>query len=215
MDDDLHRFWTCPANGRLGDSAVKCTQHLVSVAAQEASSDPLLWLRGVAVNKFSCGDVEPPEPTALVQFLGLLRDCDKIEVPFVFTDGSGGSNSRDPRKRRVGFGFAAFEHASILSLSPYPVAAGFGTLPGPKQTVPRAELYAIIVIAKCTVGDVTVYTDHINHVNKFSRGEMACLCSELSDLWAVIFDVLRDRAGKFCLDYVPAHATLAKFHEMS
>ena len=58
-----------------------------------------------------------------------------------FGDGSGGDHSDDPILRRVGYSTIKLSS----NIAPYNLAVGlYGAMPGRRQTVPRAELYAVI-----------------------------------------------------------------------
>ena len=46
-----------------------------------------------------------------------------------------------------------------------------GTIGG-DQTVPAAELAAIISVVEYSSGDITIVTDHENHVESFSKGKI-------------------------------------------
>ena len=73
----------------------------------------------------------------------------------LFTDGSGGSFGSDPDVRRCGMGIAWLR-------GDYSLAGGaFAPIPGHRQTVPRAELWAVVVVAGMVrVGaHVTIVTD--------------------------------------------------------
>ena len=79
------------------------------------------------------------------------------------TDGSGGCRSNDPRLRRVGIGVCK---CSLSDDGIFSVHGGVScSLEGWKQTVPRAELRAIIFVLTPSSGYVIIYTDHINHVH--------------------------------------------------
>eukprot|EP00959_Pyramimonas_sp_CCMP1952_P131321 2745842-Pyramimonas_sp.AAC.1 len=59
----------------------------------------------------------------------------------VFTDGSGRTLIAWPEANRAGWGFAVMQRHRCKGLA-------FGPLPGHEQSVPRAELYAIIQVLK-------------------------------------------------------------------
>jgi hypothetical protein len=87
------------------------------------------------------------------------------EAPItICTDGSGGAQQHH-LLRRCGWGFAVYEGEKLLETWSAP-------LPGHHQTVPRAELYAIVQALESDHGqrgDVTLYTDHENHVKKIEK----------------------------------------------
>ena len=70
-----------------------------------------------------------------------------------------------------------------------------GALGGRRQTVPRAELNAILIAAKLelanghALGEVTVHTDHLPHVARFAQGRVAAINGGNGDLWAELFQV--------------------------
>ena len=68
---------------------------------------------------------------------------------FFFTDGSGGPLTSYPDQRRVAYGFVRVlpdgRRGVLMTPEGAPVLqAVVGALPGPKQTVPRGELMALL-----------------------------------------------------------------------
>ncbi len=47
VEDDIHTFWTCPANANITQYDVRSTQDMVEEAKTAAEAFPCLWLRGI------------------------------------------------------------------------------------------------------------------------------------------------------------------------
>ena len=91
----------------------------------------------------------------IVVSLLLVYPCMRIEVSpgiTAATDGSGGVYARDHRLRRCGFGF-------VLMYDLRPVAFVVGAMRNQSHTVPRAELTALIVLAKKTLGNLQAFVN--------------------------------------------------------
>ena len=71
-----------------------------------------------------------------------------------FSDGSGGAHSQDPRLRRVGWSIACLKQDAELK------EACHGSVPG-RQTVPRAELTALVVLAE-NINTAGVYEGRVD-----------------------------------------------------
>ena len=67
--------------------------------------------------------------------------CMTWQPDIYFSDGSGGVHSKDPRLRRVGWSIVRLDQDGELR------EACHGIVPG-KQTVPRAELVALLILAE-------------------------------------------------------------------
>ena len=62
IDNDIHRFWQCPANSLIDSVNISSTQYLTTLASSQHSIDPALWCRGVAVNYLDNPDNMSPKP---------------------------------------------------------------------------------------------------------------------------------------------------------
>ena len=73
----------------------------------------------------------------------------------------------------------------------------YGPLPGPIQTVPRAELYAICEALARTVGPIRIHTDHKPIVDGLLHGrEWARSPNRVNaDLWKRLWFLLDDIGG--------------------
>ena len=144
-----------------------------------------------------------PEPASdIIKLFGSFDTGDVLSGDF-YTDGAGGKYSTDPRIRRVGFGAAQVGRSISGAFS----VLGFlcGSFAG-KQTVPRAELFAIYNIILIASGNVNIYTDHKNHVDRYRKGIAACLVSAQGDIWALIFEAIARRGSTVNIYKVKAHA---------
>ena len=69
-----------------------------------------------------------------------------------------------------------------------------GPLSGPEQTVPRAELEAIVQVVENGRLPLTIYTDHRNHMIDFGKGKRYC-CRPKGrhvDIWKRIWTRLKE-----------------------
>ena len=177
-DSPKHRLWECSANACSQDIAIKSTQRLQQFVEDD---NAMLWNRGLIglslypklqetdwSRDFWCGNQE------------LLPT-----VSVFYSDGSGGPDSSDPFIRRCGWGFVGLANGHI-------VFGQGGGLVGPKQTVPRAELFALLQIAKsrpagsaCRVGVDCQYL-----IDGASGSRHKAANGSNGDLWDEYFSVL-------------------------
>ena len=89
------------------------------------------------------------------------------------------------------------------------VFAAFGTLPGIRQTVPRAELFAIMeIIINLRAGvQATITTDSKLNVDLFHAGDKKANSSANGDLWANIFNLIREKGLTVNIRWAKGHAT--------
>ena len=95
----------------------------------------------------------PPKIHILAQLLP------RLEPGIYFTDGSGGLYSSDPRRRRCGWGIARIFYDPLRPQNNTLTIGWYGALPTQNQTVPRAELWAVIVVIEFAQGEITIYSD--------------------------------------------------------
>jgi len=113
----------------------------------------------------------------------------------------------DPRLRRVGFAGVKLVWCDD---APQVIGGVIGALKG-LQTVPRSELIAIEQIVLGTSGNITIYTDHKTHVDKWAKGKSACLNAALADIWWRIWKHVEDNRRSIQIIHVKAHR---KLHEL-
>ena len=198
----LHRYWCCPCNQHVEHASVAATAHLAQRAIAESSECPAFWLRGIPPTA-AYPDLEPPDTVSC----SVHGRFDALPAGVVFaTDGSGGANTSDARLRRCGWSVCA------LSLAPCPdiLAAAWGPLPG-RQTVPRAELYALCVLLALRPAEaLTVHIDCFPVYQGWKAGQEACMKgSAMDDLWWLFWGLLRPRPGALLLLWCPSHTTPA------
>ena len=87
----------------------------------------------------------------------------------VCTDGSGGKYSSDNELRRCGWGAVQLDPGAAAKDWKWVAAP----LAGSQQTVPRAEITSVLVVAENTAGNVEVWTDRQNIVNTVDNREWA------------------------------------------
>ena len=102
----------------------------------------------------------------------------------------------------------AFAEVCLDPAIPFDLKFGVkGALPGPVQTVPRGELYAILIVVRngITNGSFLVYTDSEVNLKLYTKGRDNCLGSVNSDLWTKIFHNIDTKSHSLQLQFVPSH----------
>ena len=120
--------------------------------------------------------------------------------------------SRDPRTRLCSWGIAA---VALDATGRWQcIAWKSGLLPGNTQSVPRAELYAIVVLSRHTSGAVSFSSDSQLNMKTFLRlvhgRQLKSNCANL-DLWLELQQVLSCRWLRGT--WVRSHLTQAQFEE--
>ena len=128
---------------------MKLDRNLVEQAKIHAKDRPCLWLRGLPYKDWYTTVPEPPEEAATWAMGAFLQydviPKDMAEQWWWYSDGSGGPEGADPRMRRVGWSLVGI---GLNDNGEYELkAALLGGLPGCIQTVPRSELYPLVVLA--------------------------------------------------------------------
>ena len=122
----------------------------------------------------------------------------------VFTDGSGGSTGSDRRRRRCGW--------SVVQVDEEGKALGIltGNIWGPLQTVPRAELIAVIRALKSITGEMTLWSDCkyvVDGMHKIQFRPTLPLPKKNRTLWIDARKMIAARTSVFTMHKVLAHAT--------
>ena len=200
-EDEAHMFWSCSENGSIEDIRVTSTQHLAGEALR--GHFPCFWMRGLLPQDWV--DAEAPDVGPLKAWVlhpGLGFGCGE-EVSTVFTDGSGGEYSSEPRLRRCGWSLAEVR----LAASPPVLVQGlFGTLPGVAQTVNRAELFAALQAVLLFTGELVVHTDSAYVFNLASRFPADLDVDANLDLWDELWTALSVRTMPVTWVKVKSHA---------
>jgi len=207
--DELHQFWECPGLASSDWPEVSGSQALVPMAINEASTFPCLWFRGMLPASLCCSAPIPP-PTELLD-LHLFDPHGLSPNPLVWppglygTDGAGGEFSSIPELRRVGCGIARMSELDGGGGFELIWAANF-PLPGAVQTVPRCELFAIVVLLEhVSHGVVTVCSDSLVNVKIFEKGLLFASATTNGDLWRRIESAISSKRLEFRLHWVQGH----------
>ena len=197
----LHCIWTCPMNAEISDPRVVETQELIPQAVEGAADLQCLWLRGLLPASL----VPVNTPAVMSDEVWYVRDHPAGWWPagVYYTDCSGGPHNIYPPIRRCGIGVAVLDmHHDLLQSDPQPFVWGaYAPLPGLLQTVPRGELYAmVLVVERVLEGNLEIRSDSKVNVDLFHKGRQACLASSNSDLWLRLWDVLGSR--EVCLEMI-------------
>ena len=200
IEDPTHQIWVCKDNHTVCPNNGP-TQTLTSDALVGVEHNPCLWLRGLVPYDWTIGRL--PIPQEQIWIGGLFLQSERIEVSpgiTAATDGSGGAYASDHRLRRCGFGF-------VLIYNLRPVAFVVGAMGGQSQTVPRAELTALIVLARKTSGNLEVFVDADYVVKGFAKGSHGLHNTNI-DLWETLWMVVSDRVGSLTVVKTKAHANV-------
>jgi len=73
-----------------------------------------------------------------------------------------------------------------------------------------AEMTALVEVAKDTLGDIVVFTDHLSLVKQFNKGPLAKLVGPLAGLWAQFWEGEASKARKVRVLWLPSHVDQAK-----
>jgi len=160
-EDDLHRFWQCPANQQLQQPQVVSTNHLEDMAQRQAPSCPALWLRAL-VPVAALDLPEPPAARTIHSYGNWARAHHRTTL---YLDGSGGANAASPELMRVGWAVVAMDGPDF-------VAAQFGAVED-RQAAGRAEMVAAIQALRIAINDdwghVSLASDYATLVAGFAR----------------------------------------------
>ena len=133
-DSATHRYWQCRSLGGCEADYVAITSGL---AGHHSPDNEMMWNRALIPCSWH------PTPDPIDDSLDFLHGpaAGFQDLSLFYSDGSGGVHSRDPLLRRCGWGFIGMDHLT-------PLVGKGGGLPGYMQTVPRAELYAVIALLR-------------------------------------------------------------------
>jgi hypothetical protein len=208
-DTPLHFLWTCPRHSDNTDKRVQITQCFKGEAIDHLSMQggSALFLRGLLPNNYT-GITKAPERRTEHRLTGPAARA--LHNGIYATDGSGGRLAKYPRLRRCGWCWVQVSFDQTHSLSDRYGHIGYGNVEGNLQTVPRAELIAILQCLKATTGTATIYTDHLNHVKRHRAGP-GIFGMGNDDLWEEFWSLAEGRLIQ--LIKVKAHAKVADVAE--
>ena len=170
LDDSMfHRVYDCPYVPNSFD--LDKTEQIVEEAREKAHTCPNFWFRGLPPS-----DRYPDEP--FVEDFGSLD----IVGGHIFTDGSGGAETKDPRLRRCFYGVTwILSDGGLINT----LGGRTGILHGRNQSVARAELLAAVEalwLCESATRQVIIWTDCMFVINGFARGRRRKHLSH-ADLW--------------------------------
>ena len=208
----LHRYWQCPANVDIQSPAFTDSERY---RVLYDDSTQCFWLRGLVPKAWTA---IAPDPVWKQRQQGVFVDC-KPYGGDLFTDGSGGANTEDPRTRRCGWAVVAACQGPDGGARC--IGALWGTLGEGIQTVPRAELYAVYMAIKHSTGTTTIYSDCKYVVDGFHKGKGLTIHGSHGDLWSLLWEACQARTGQVTVVKVKAHTDedavqegrISKYHQ--
>jgi len=221
----LHRFWTCPCipelyghSSEVGTDATdeeklevetyKATIEKTQSLKQDAivgcttRDQQCFYLRGLIPQ----GWTTCSEPHQVVEKrFGQALEAEPACVEHIFVDGSGSTS--DPRLRRCGWAVAWIDFGPC-SGDTYLEAKVLGAIQGnmdmDSQSVPAAELTAVLQALRATRGDVTIWSDCWFVVQGFANARWRLEVCQHFDLWQRIHANCEGR--RVTVRWVKAHA---------
>ena len=185
----FHRFWGCCENVNLDDPEVRAADRLCVRAFREIDDVSCFWTRGLPPAAWTYNRAGLHKLDFREYWAEGGRVCGTVNGTEVIfgSDGSGGKHAGDWRLQRCGWGWVALDKRTKL-----PLAAGRGAVPG-AQTVPRAELCALIDLAAYSSGPLFVVVDASYLIKGYQKGKKALQCGPNGDLWFALFRLLGSR----------------------
>ena len=167
-EDALHTFWTCPANRSIDHPHLEKSHYLENTAVDQSRQFPCLWLRGLLPAHYT---YIPDEHNATDTLTIKYVQCNQHYVwdsHIYYGDASGGKNTSYSKLRRCGVGLVCHTHGVFH----YGLHSN---LPGPIQSVGRAELFAFVLLLRHLPAHATTQfvTDNLNVHNTFHKGPAA------------------------------------------
>lgn len=160
-----HRHWACKAIASEREQGVaKAITDEATDALEEHAGHPL-WSRGLL-----CMDQLPTLPPIALETMHFYRNSAHGTLTgMVFTDGSLKQRWRWKASERADW--------SAISLDGRALSVGaYGPFPGPIQSVPRAELFAVAQALRMAVLPLRLYTDHYNINTWAAKGQGNHMC---------------------------------------
>ena len=219
VESPLHLLWTCSKNARILDERVRSTQCYIPQAVEGARDYACFWLRGLVPADLVKINT-PFVAEEILECIGAAPLTGEWPPGTYYTDASGGPHSQVQQLRRCGVGIAVIDEDSAFFEDPPSAACQTVTgdglspllwgvhspLPGQVHTVPRAELFAILLVAKNVMqGVVVVVTDSKVNADMFGNGKSRCLEAANSDLWAELWSCIEHKALAFTIRWVRGH----------
>ena len=168
---------------------------------------PCLWLRGLLPQQLvPCASA----PVATFPTFVSGPQCPSGSWPagYYGTDASGGVFSSISQLRRVGVGIASLfvSHSHGTEEVEYAFGA-WSALVGEVQTIPRGELYALVVLVRNVEHSawLHVFSDSKVNIDLYHKGKSICVASPNGDLFEELFGLISSKHLQFVLEFVPSH----------
>ena len=178
-DSAFHTFWECPCNNDIDSPYVADTQQFIETARIDKEHQ-CLWNRGILTSDLvTIPQIHQPQTTSNTTIKTFCGHVQSWSSGSYYGDGSGGKHHKHAKLRRCG--------SSVCSLTSegVPAQVAYSRLPGPNQTVPRSEVFALIMLLSLADNGsvLTYYTDHLPLHQNFLKGQKFCRKSLNCDLY--------------------------------
>lgn len=204
-----HRHWECKVISPEREQGIAKEILAEALEALRQDSAHPLWTRGL----LSLDQLPKPPPVGS-DVMRFYRGADVGTLSGqVYTDGALKQCWWWKASERAGWGAVSL-CGRRLSVAIY------GPIPGPDQSVPRAELYAIARALRIAILPSSIFTDHYNIVLGFQEGKAVTTASAFptADLWRLIWHHLADLGGLqpgLFIDWTPGHDSGLSFNALS
>ncbi len=191
---------------RIDDDAIRESDKYIDTAIMHAEDKPCLWLRGIMPKSYTH---IPKDDIAQRRIFYCEGNCPPLgEWPsgVYYCDGSGGEYGAFPSARRCGVAIASLDDSHQFHFGiKYP-------LPGEVQTVPRAELSAMVTLVEIAeVDSIIIYIgDNLPVIKLYNKGEAICKRSTNADLYKKLFHHIKSRRIDFQLIGSPRISTIQR-----
>ena len=202
----FHRYWACPRHEHSDCPYVATTNWLLA-RAREGIGDECLWLRGLTPNDVWTHGPAPPDLD--VQPYATFGHTIFADPHAEFaSDGAGGAKNINAVLRRVA--------AAFVGRTPNGRVCGLvSDVPG-KQTVPRAETWALLCLLRLRPPELgfVLWVDAQYVLNGFASWQTYAQANYAQgangDVWNLVFELLDTRAALSSVDTVKSSVSLRK-----
>ena len=212
--DEEHMCWKCPVMNSRRKASIRRTngKYFDHQTGEIGVGTPCYFMRGLMTEAWTTPSTAPEyfreqlgssesDATCLHKYEGAKTH--------IYTDGSGGENTSDPRLRRCGWSWIINRYQWQAEPSFVADFGQRGTMreDGPEaQTIPRAELEAIYHALRALRGapqihEVIIYSDGKAVVDGFSKGRELTLMGDMGALWYEVWEIYNTitNSGDVCI----------------